>query len=45
LTSRLLKKDFPCFDKLSMSGKIVTISRYLPFALSPSKGEGFSASY
>ncbi len=30
--------DFPCFDKLSMNGKIATISRRLPFALSLSKG-------
>src|SRR5437867_235544 len=37
--SRLLKKAFSCFDRLSTNGKSPTTSSLPPFALSLSKGE------
>jgi len=37
--SRLLKKEFSCFDRLSTNGKSPTTSSLPPFALSLSKGE------
>src|SRR5438094_5770053 len=37
--SRLLKKGFSCFDRLSTNGKSPTTSSLPPFALSLSKGE------
>ena len=37
--SRLLKKSFSCFDRLSTNGKSPTIAMPAPFALSLSKGE------
>ncbi len=39
VSSRVLKKRFSYFDRLSMNGKCPTISRPAPFALSVSKGE------
>ena len=38
-SSRLLKKEFSCFDELSTNGKSSTILTPAPFALSLSKGE------
>src|SRR2546425_7289485 len=38
-SSRLLKKAFSCFDRLSTNGKSPTTSSLPPFALSLSKGE------
>ncbi|MEE9144986.1 MAG: hypothetical protein V3U06_09500 [Candidatus Binatia bacterium] len=35
-SSRLLKKDFSCFDKLSTNGKSSMFSMCPPFTLSPS---------
>jgi hypothetical protein len=37
--SKLLRKEFPCFDKLSMNDNSPMVSSDPPFALSLSKGE------